>query len=368
MTAGLPLRAASRAASLTRLARSAPTKPGVIRATSFRFDRLVELHLGHVDLEDLLAAANVGPIDQHVAVEAAGPQQRRVERFGPVRGGHHDHAAVGAEAVHLDQQGVERLLALVVSADDARAAGLAQGVQLVDEDDAGRLGLGLLEHVADAGRADADEHLDEVGAGEAEERHARLAGDRLGQQRLAGARRADQQHALGNPAAEDLIFFGRAEEIDHLAQFVDGLVDAGHVVEGDADVFLGVELAAAAAEGHRRAGAAQPPHHDEEDHHDQHHQHEHRHQVLPAAGRLLAANVGKPCLLRQVEQGVVVVLQSQPRRCGTSRRPSARALPASASGADHLPGHGAGDLVRADLEIVRGRNSGRPAPCRAARP
>ena len=122
----------------------------------------------------------------------------------------HDHAAVGAEAVHLDQQGVERLLALVVAADDARAAGLAQGVQLVDEDDAGGLGLGLLEHVADAGRAHADEHLDEVGAREAEERHARLAGDGLGQQRLAGARRSDQQHALGNPAAEDLVLFGRA--------------------------------------------------------------------------------------------------------------------------------------------------------------
>ena len=163
-----------------------------------------------MDLQDRLAAADVGPIDQHVAIEAAGPQQRRVERFRPVRGGHHDHAAVGAEAVHLDQQGVERLLALVVSADDARAAGLAQGVQLVDEDDARGLGLGLLEHVADAGGADADEHLDEVGAGEAEERHARLAGDGLGQQRLAGARRADQQHALGNPSAEDLVLFGRA--------------------------------------------------------------------------------------------------------------------------------------------------------------
>ena len=150
-----------------------------------------------------------------------------------------------------------------------RAAGLAQGVQLVDEDDAGGLGLGLLEHVADARCADADEHLDEVGAREAEERHARLAGDRLGQQRLAGARRADQQHALGNAAAEDLVLFGRAEELDDLAQLFDRLVDAGHVVERDADVFLGVHLAAAAAEGHRRAGPAQAAHHVEEEHHAQ---------------------------------------------------------------------------------------------------
>ena len=143
------------------------------------------------------------------------------------------------EAVHLDEQRVERLLALVVAADVAAAAGLAEGVELVDEDDAGRLLLGLLEHVADAGRADADEHLDEVGAAEAEERHARLAGDGLGEQRLAGARRADEQHALGNAAAEQLIFFGRLEELDDFAEFFDGFVDAGDVFERDVDIFLG---------------------------------------------------------------------------------------------------------------------------------
>ena len=46
-----------------------------------RLTDLVELHAGHVDLQDLLAAADVGPVDQHVAVEAARAQQRRVERF-----------------------------------------------------------------------------------------------------------------------------------------------------------------------------------------------------------------------------------------------------------------------------------------------
>ena len=92
--------------------------------------------------------------------------------------------------------------------------------------------------------------------GEAEEGDAGLAGDRLGQQGLAGARGADQQHALGDPPAEDLVFLRRLEEIDDLAEFVDGLVDAGHVVEGDAHFLLGVELAPAAAEGHGRARPA----------------------------------------------------------------------------------------------------------------
>ena len=54
------------------------------------------------------------------------------------------------EAVHLDEQLVERLLALVVTAAEPGAAVTADGVDLVDEDDRGRRGLRLLEEVADA--------------------------------------------------------------------------------------------------------------------------------------------------------------------------------------------------------------------------
>ena len=57
--------------------------------------------------------------------------------------------------------------------------------------------------------------------------------------------------ALGNAAAQGLVSLRRLEEIDHLAQLGHGLVDAGHVLEGDVEVFLGVELGPAAAEGQR---------------------------------------------------------------------------------------------------------------------
>jgi hypothetical protein len=72
--------------------------------------------------------------------------------------------SLDVEAVHLDQELVEGLLPLVVPAAQAGAAVAADGVDLVDEDDGGRLGLGLLEEVAHAAGADAHEHLDEVRA------------------------------------------------------------------------------------------------------------------------------------------------------------------------------------------------------------
>src|SRR4029079_13882841 len=110
-----------------------------------------------VDLEDLGPALHVGAVEDDLAVEAAGPQERRVEDVRAVGGGDDDHVRVRIEAVHLDQDLVEGLLALVVAATEAGAALAADRVDLVDEDDARRLALGLIEQIPDAARADADE-------------------------------------------------------------------------------------------------------------------------------------------------------------------------------------------------------------------
>ena len=214
-----------------------------------------ERHLAHVHAQDLLAAEHVGVRHDDLAVEAAGTQQRGIEHVGPVGGGDDDDALVGLEAVHLDEQLVQRLLALVVAAAEAGAAMAADGVDLVDEDDAGRVLLGLVEHVAHAAGADADEHLDEVRARDREERHVGFAGDGARDQRLAGAGRADQQAAARNAAAEPLELLRVAQELDDLLQVDLGLVDAGDVLERDAAVALGQQLGLRLAEAHGAAGA-----------------------------------------------------------------------------------------------------------------
>jgi hypothetical protein len=90
-----------------------------------------------VHLEDLLATADIRQADHHLAVETSRAQQRRVEHVRAVGRGDDDHAVVAFEAVHLDQELVEGLLALVVAAAKAGAAMPADGIDLVDEDDAG---------------------------------------------------------------------------------------------------------------------------------------------------------------------------------------------------------------------------------------
>jgi hypothetical protein len=141
------VRAVSSAASLMTFARSAPVKPGVRRAMTARSTSFA-----------------VRAVDDDLPVEAPRAQQRRVEDVGAVRCSNEDDAAVDVESVHLDEHLVEGLLALVVTTAETGATVTTHRVDLVDEDDRRRVGLGLLEQVPDPGRADPDEHLDEVGA------------------------------------------------------------------------------------------------------------------------------------------------------------------------------------------------------------
>ncbi len=206
--------------------------------------------------EDALAALHVRTVDDDAAIEAARAQQRRIEHVGAVGGRDEDDALVRLEAVHLDEQLVQRLLALVVTAAEAGAAMAADGVDLVDEDDAGRVLLALLEEIADARRADADEHLDEVGAADREERHVRFAGHRARQQRLARSRGAHQQHALGDAAAQLLELLRLAQEVDDLLQLVLRFVHAGDVLERHLLLRARRQLRLALAERERLVAAA----------------------------------------------------------------------------------------------------------------
>src|SRR4051812_7700113 len=159
-----------------------------------------------VDAQDALAALTVRALDGDMPVEAAGTAQRRVEDVGTV-GGADDHDAAGdVEAVHLDEQLVEGLLALVGAAARATGAALAAGgVELVDEHDGRGRGPDAREQVADTRGTDADEGLDELRTGDREERNLRLAGDGLGEKGLATSGRTEQQQALGRSGTERFV-------------------------------------------------------------------------------------------------------------------------------------------------------------------
>src|SRR4051795_3716377 len=118
-----------------------------------------------MDLQDLDAPRLVRRLHRDPAVEASWSQQRRIEHLRPVGRAKHHHVRAGLETVHLGEDLVERMLALVIApAQPADVAGAraADGVELVDEDDGRGRFLGLLEEIAHARGAYADDRFYEL--------------------------------------------------------------------------------------------------------------------------------------------------------------------------------------------------------------
>ncbi len=142
-----------------------------------KIDVIAQRNFLGVDFENSFAAVDIRPAYHHPTVETAGAQQRGIEHIRAVGRRHQNHAFVGFEAVHLHQQLIQRLLALVVTAAETCAAVTSYGVDFIDEDDAGRVLLALFEQIAHAAGAHANEHFDEIRARNREKGHAGFAGN-----------------------------------------------------------------------------------------------------------------------------------------------------------------------------------------------
>ena len=181
--------------------------------------------------ENFFATLHVRTCHNHAAVEAARPQQRRIQNVWSVRRGDQDHTFVRFEAVHLHEQGVQGLFALIMSPAETCSAMPPNRINFIDENDAGRVFLALFKEIAHAACAHANKHFDEVRTRNREERNVGLTGDCARQQSLARARRSHQQHALGNSPPELLKLLRIFQELNNFLQLFLGLVRSGDILE-----------------------------------------------------------------------------------------------------------------------------------------
>ena len=183
-----------------------------------------ERFAARMHVQDRLASAAVRPVHHDRAVESARSQQSRVENIRAIGRSDDDHGCIAIEAVHLDQNLIERLLSFIVAAAHAGAAMTADRVDFIDKDDTGSVLLCLFEQIAHAAGAHAHEHFHEFGAADAEEGRTGFTGYRFGQQSLAGTRRSDHQHPFGDARAQGRELFRLLQELDHLLQLLFGLI------------------------------------------------------------------------------------------------------------------------------------------------
>merc|ERR1719199_1410500 len=219
-------------------------------------DVVGERLVARVHAEDGNAALEVGVVDHDASIEAARPQERRVEDVSAVGRGDHDDSGVALEAIHLGEDLVESLLALVVAAALSTATLAAHSIDLVDEDDARSVLLGLSEEIAHARSANSNKHLHELGAGHREEGHSGLARNSTSEERLASAGRALENQAARDAGAQLGETLRLLEELHNLFELDLSTVNTDHVLERDAGVGDHLYLGLGLTHLHRVARAA----------------------------------------------------------------------------------------------------------------
>ena len=173
----------------------------------------------------------------YLAVKTPGTQERRVQHVGTVGSSQRDDAAIGAKAVHLRQQGVQRILTLVIATHGGiLRTGTAPGINLIDKDNAWSFLLGFFKKVTHARGTHTHEHFYKVGTRHREEGHTSLTGHSLRKQCLTRSRRTYQEGTLGNLTAQVGIFLRILQEVHNLLHLLLRSCLSGHILEGDAQV------------------------------------------------------------------------------------------------------------------------------------
>ena len=159
----------------------------------------------NVYLQNVGTTLDIRTVNHNLAVKAARTQQCRVQNIRTVCGGNHDNAFISTKAIHLYQQLVQGLLSFIVATAKSGTTLTADSINLVNKDDAGSTLFSLVKQITYAGCAYADKHLHKIGARNAEEGYACLAGNSLSQQGFTCTRRSVQKHTLRNLSTQVII-------------------------------------------------------------------------------------------------------------------------------------------------------------------
>ena len=233
-------------------------RPACCERNFLEVDGLVHPDVLGVNLQDRLTSLQVRALHDDPSVKAAGTKECLIQDLRAVRCAQDQDSLGRVKPVHLREELVQGLFSFFIASAVLRVTASADRIDLINENNAGRVFRCFAEKVPDTGCADADIELNEIRARQREERHMRLTCDRLGKKCFARSGRAHEQRSLRELCADGRIVIRIMQEIDDLDQRLLGLVLAGDVLEGNAGLPLDILLRGAAADAHDASASAHP--------------------------------------------------------------------------------------------------------------
>jgi hypothetical protein len=125
-TVVLALRAADMAASFIKFSSYAPENPCVRRLIASK-----STFAATVDAENARVTFEIGQADRNFTIKAAGTQQGLVEDIDPIGRGNGNDAGIAVKAVHFDQNRINGLFPLIVTAGVTGSTLTADGINLI---------------------------------------------------------------------------------------------------------------------------------------------------------------------------------------------------------------------------------------------
>lgn len=191
-----------------------------------------------MNFEDFGPALCIRQAHGDLPIESARSQQGLIEHVWNVGGRQNNDASVSLEAVHFREQLVDGLFSLIVSHTQSLISLPTDRVKLINENDAGRVLLGLFEHVSYSGGADTDEHLNELRCRDGEEGNACFTCYCLRQKCLTCSWWTNKKGPSWNFGSEIGEFRGCLQEVNDLHELFLGFVDSGDSIEVDTGIRL----------------------------------------------------------------------------------------------------------------------------------
>mmetsp|Transcript_49423 Transcript_49423/g.91178 ORF Transcript_49423/g.91178 Transcript_49423/m.91178 type:complete len:225 (-) Transcript_49423:944-1618(-) len=184
-----------------------------------------------MNFEDGSPALHIRCLHLDLAIKAAWSDQGLVESVGPVCCSNHNHAIVAIETIHLSKQLIDSLLTLIVALPKACTSLASDGINLIDEDDAGCSLLSLCKEISHTPCASSSKDLDELGSRDTEEGNASFTSNCLGQERLSSAWRPSQQSSLWNLCTEVAVTVRVLQEVNNFHELLLGTIASCHILK-----------------------------------------------------------------------------------------------------------------------------------------